>query len=828
MGLFSWRLIALRVAGVICAVMLASMATAQDAAQITSYFEALRERGLYGVAERYGLDRRAELPEESAESIQLSVELSRTFAEHAARAATADEQAFLRQRADEVLSDYRGDERLPRIEAVAVERAYRAIDKAELARWMWTADPDDGAARQTAADLLTSARALLEVWIDRAAGSFAGAAGSRTTDDLSRRELAGMVHAARLKSIDLLLQRAELAVNPADRERLVRLAEEAMKKIAGSAERGTTARLKLFAARIARLANDENQLKTLVRQLAGERQSPQLYQDAVAELARLELNQGRFESAASLLVDSKGVAAETSNRLRALHVEAVLGMAKPGTATREQLLASARAEQERVEGPWRLRNEYLLQHAANIDRYGSAAAALVQRGHREFRSGERDAAIATYREAAEAATVPAGQADLRFMAASLLVEAQRFEDALSECARVTAEATTTELAARASLLASYCLGRISAESRSDNDRRRYENSLVEHLRRFPRDETAGDAAWMLGTLAEQEGRPAGVIEADGRMPEGHPRKGESTARAVRATQGALDQLRAGGADAIDGRSAAEWAEDAQRLADRLLSAGGQDLAAARRVLNAAALLSTTPRPDFGKVLSLLDRMPSSNGPDEKGEWQQVQQDAAALRLICLTATGKFADAAATLEQLRSVSTTELLSVLRKLSITGRQLTGPARADLARLELATIQRIRLQRAELSPEDRQLLDECEAEALLVTGRFDEAARMFQAALAGNAELAPRLADALEQTGRPADLAQAREIWKQQLVKQKQGTTGWFAARLRLAKILLAQGQAEECRKLILSTRIAYRDMGGPELKRAFEDLERQAGK
>jgi tetratricopeptide (TPR) repeat protein len=207
-------------------------------------------------------------------------------------------------------------------------------------------------------------------------------------------------------------------------------------------------------------------------------------------------------------------------------------------------------------------------------------------------------------------------------------------------------------------------------------------------------------------------------------------------------------------------------------------------------------------------------------------WDRIEQDVAALRLVCLTATGKFADAAATLEQLRAVSTDELMGVLSKLSGAGKQLTGPPRLELARLELETIKRIRIQGGELSPEQRQQLAECEAEALFASGRYAEAARMFEEAASIRPELTPRLADSLMKAGQPRDLERARTLWQQHEARQKQGTRSWFEARLRLAECFVALGQSAELRKLIVSTRIVYPELGGMDLKARFDELERTA--
>ncbi len=813
---------------VVAATACPAISCAHEPDQLTSYFDGLRARELFGVAERYGLDRRSELPVEAAESVQLSVELSRTFAAHAQRVADTQERAFLEQRALEALEDYQGTEPYPRIQAVAFERIHRQIDRARSAWWDWTADPDDSDARMAAAQEFAAAHQALENWIEVTAGTLASASKIRTSGELTRRELALLLHDAKLKSIDLLLQGAELAVTANERDRLLRKSQDGIKRLTGSPERGTTAALRGFSIRQARLSGDENELRFLVRQTTTDRTPLEVRQAAIAELARFELTKGRFEAAARLLVDAKASAGTTTDELRALHVEAVLGMWRAAGGQRDDLLASAEAGHAQTVGPWRLRNESLLQDARNAGAYGAEAAALVRRGRREFRTGRRPAALATFQQAAEVATVPAGRAELRFMLASLYIESRQFESAIAESTRVTVESVTQELAARASLLTAYSWGQLAAAGANADARRQYETAIRRHLEKFPDDPTAGDASLMLGALAEAEGRLAGVVEADHAMPAEHRRAGESTSRAIRATLEALARLRDDALQEVDGRSAVEWSDDARRLAGRVTPpAGSTGVDAAENLLNAARLLAAIPAPEFREVLALLNRIsPPAGASSDAVAWERIAQDAAALRLVCLTATGAFADAAATLEQLRTVSSEDLMGVLSKLSAAGRQLSGARRVELAKLELETIHRIRLQGGGLPREQRQLLAECEAEALLATGRFEEAVRMFDEAAEGRPELTPRLADALMKTGRPQDLQRARALWQQHEAQQKQGTRTWFEARLHLAECLAALGQSAEVRKLIVSTRIVYPELGGPDLKSRFGELERNA--
>jgi hypothetical protein len=100
------------------------------------------------------------------------------------------------------------------------------------------------------------------------------------------------------------------------------------------------------------------------------------------------------------------------------------------------------------------------------------------------------------------------------------------------------------------------------------------------------------------------------------------------------------------------------------------------------------------------------------------------------------------------------------------------------------------------------------------------------MFDEAIVGKPDLAPRLAEALERSARPADLARALKVWQQQLPLRRQGTIDWFQAQLRIARLLLALDQAPECLKLIRSLRLAYADLASPDLKQAFDELEQKA--
>ncbi len=414
------------------------------------------------------------------------------------------------------------------------------------------------------------------------------------------------------------------------------------------------------------------------------------------------------------------------------------------------------------------------------------------------------------------------------MAASLLVESNQFLDARLICEQVPQGQSSPELSARASLLAAYCQGRIASGTRAPADADDFIRRLQNHVERYPSDPTAGDAANMLASFGEQSNRPALVLEADRRMPDDHPKQALLRERSVRVVLQVLANLRQSAREGFDGQSRAWWEAEAIRLADSLRSRNSADvLANAKSRMMAVRLQSLLSHPDYGSILQQLDQLPRpGSGETGSAEWDQLQEEAQALKLICLTGLGRFSEAATILEGMQNVSVKELIEVLQRLNLAGQSLAGKSRLELARLQLSAIRRIRLQGGELAPQSLQMMLECEAEALVTLGQFAEAARLYGQIVAERPQLRERYARALGQTGNRDDLVQARGVWQELESARKQGSAGWFEARAELAAVMLALGEKQEARKLLSTTSILYPDGGGDEVRARLELLRQQA--
>ena len=99
------------VAGVML-VLLSSMAAGQTRDEDETYFNGLRERRLFSLAESVCLKRLEQTDLSAAERSRFTVELSRTLAEHALHVRTVEEQSDLFDRARKAIQDLL-DEREP-------------------------------------------------------------------------------------------------------------------------------------------------------------------------------------------------------------------------------------------------------------------------------------------------------------------------------------------------------------------------------------------------------------------------------------------------------------------------------------------------------------------------------------------------------------------------------------------------------------------------------------------------------------------------------------------------------------------------------------------
>lgn len=834
-----------------CGVVLTAVPGGPSAADDSSeqYFRGLRARRLFTIAEAYCLRRLSEPDLLPAERADLTVELSRTFAEHAA-SRTGREQEELWQRARDVVADLLSrDPGNVRRELLELQAALVPAAEGELLAWQADLFPHDAGLARRAKLQLQSARDGLRAVETRLAESLrtarAPTEAERTDGALQPAERQALADEAsfRIAAAGLALARLQ----PAGIERTAALEDAdarlaALVKTRSQDERSWNARLSRIE--LARLRGEWEQARALVE--GAERlEPPAARRDRLlAERVRIDLGQERPDEALARLVDrQRGGALE--DELLSLQVETLLAARDVARTKGDgELARDLWEEAERVAaaagGSWGARTRLRLDAARDADAYGPELAALLQAARAAYQSGDADAAAEEFRRGADLARAsgkPALASELLVTRGSVLLNAGRLEPAAADFLAAAELAGAADKAAEAHLLSAFCLGRLWEERPDAARRKAYAEALASHRARFGGHASIHEAAWMQAALADHEEDWPRAIELYSQVPLDHARGALARARIAALHEQVLSRLRASGQPTgeWEQRASAELTAflDTMPLPPARLSPLEAEVALrlGRIILNQAV-------PNYGDADALLQRVIGSHdvarreaersrAPEIDPAWGPLHATAMQLRIVSLAGQGRLADATQVVEGLTAAEPQVLLSVLHGLDEIAAQIDPARRRALGELQVRAAERLRAQRGELEPGAARLLEECLARAYAVVGRPNDALAVYEPLL----EAAPRdkrllrgAAELLDGLGAPAQRERAKTYWRRLEALEKPGSVPWLEARYQVAAVTLQLGQTEECRKLIQVTRLLYPELGNAELRGRFAELER----
>lgn len=810
------------------------------------FFDGLRERRLFGLAEGHCLDRLAAdrlSPEQRAEFV---VELSRTLAEHGRFVPAGDERDGLWNRAIGVLDDLLA-ERPPPAPAIRLrlemQRAFVPAGLGEFLARQVEVQPFDAKLRDRAAGLLDDAIARLVTLEARLKGV------RPTSEGPSTLELRSAEYNVRLRLAVTRLDRAGLLerTDP-NRVGLLRTAEDAFRKLSGGdTSDPTTQRCHVFLARTWRMqGRAADAVRPLEALLSGEeRLTTPVLDEVEAERAMILLVLGRPDEAAGYLVQYGKDRGRLPGELRFLLSRALVGLwqaarqlEKPDLATNalERLQAHVAATEQEEGGYWGVRCRILLENAVAASDYGAELAHVLREADGRFHSGETAAAVDGYARAIELAT-ERDRPDLvfrfGFTRGSMLLDGGRFDEAAEQLHGVAERFPENERAARADLLAAYAQGRQYDAARTAESRIAYVDSLEAHRSRFPGSPTAGEAAWMLARLHERRLQYTDALKAYLAIPVGHDRGYAAAARAAGTFEAIVALLEQ------RNQPTDQWVRSARTQLGRVVESFPPILEPLNldqaRVAVALArwLVGSDPR-EYDKADELLERVSASWSAtsrtvdaDTQSTWRALAREAVQLRIVAMAGRGRVDDANRLVDKLAGADPETLLEVLD--GLTAVLATGDA--DLGRrigiLQLAAAAPLEERRDELAPEAVRRLDVCLAEGYLATDQTSRAVGVYERLLAANPrdpDLQRTIAVRLTDNGRPEAARVAKPIWRRLERRAKEGSDEWFGHRYRVALCALRLGEFEECRKLLGVTRALHPGLGGPEWSRRFADLER----
>ena len=229
---------------------------------IPLYFDQLRHRNLFSLAESYAMSRLAQPNLPRPRRIQLTVELSKTFAEHANNG-TEQQQQELWERARTVVEEQRTRE--PASPFDIVLNTQSAMVPAVAADWLRAECDlhpfDESLAARTRQECVTAIEQLTAVELLLSSPPRDGMNKTTNVPRPSSYELRVLLHQVRLALAQTRRNRAELfPLN--SRERILELveAEQWARKITGNADEPVASRAKLLLATCARLKGEKGGL----------------------------------------------------------------------------------------------------------------------------------------------------------------------------------------------------------------------------------------------------------------------------------------------------------------------------------------------------------------------------------------------------------------------------------------------------------------------------------------------------------------------------------------------------------------------------------------
>lgn len=821
----------------------ASSSPLPAAEDLSRYFQQLRQRGLFVVAEHYAVSRLADTRLAPDRRTDLVVELSRTLAEHA-EYANPQQRDELWERALHVVQDELTRKPL-RAELLTAQAAFLAATRARALRWEVTVAPEDGPLRARWQTSLTTALQLVEALCESLEATLKST--RRGEGQLLLHEVRQLLLAARCDQGELLRDWAALR-NSDDPERasdLVDAATAFQRGQAGTVDARIAARCQLGLADCTRLQRDFDRARKLCDDI--EKKHPELPPDLRDALdacrVRIWLDEGRPLQGAEYLLRVRQARHVLSGELWLVQLESLLILRdvarQKGNAPlvqnleEEAQLALARVA-EQAGGSWTRLCHLLWDRDRSQQTYGPELDRLMRTARADYLGGRLQPALVSYR-AAHAASVAAQlnelAHELQYTLGSILLEHGDFAAAATEFQQLAGVQPAHERTASAHLLAAYSLGRLYDAQRTQSRRTAYASALEQHLMKFAADATADDARFMLAQLEEQRLQASKALPLYLAIAPGHARYISATLGAARCQEQILRRLQLLERESVSFHTAAVN-ELRRRITPWLESGDPWTADQAEVVLRLVELQLHQAAVDYGTLTQLLDqfdraRKAQENGGDETARWQALEDRALPLRMLALAGTGRSLDSRALLSSPALHEPARAYAVVQGLDRLTQSSSTPHFVDLIDLLLSVVERLTPQRDQLAAGDRIAFDLIATRAYLTAGRTAaglQIAKALQQQFAKDPARLEELARIVADSSERATLTLTLELWQHVERQTQAGSPAWLQARLGGIDAHRRLGDVAKARQLLNVTKLLYPQITDPALQQQLLSLDR----
>ncbi len=845
-----WRRCLACAAGVIACFWLTSGAVGGE--PLGRFFDQLRSRHLFGLAERYCLEKLARTDLPAAQRIDFAYELSRTFVQHALVAAD-DQQAELWDRSVKILEQTAQQvgthERKLLLE---LQEGFVPCARGHALRWQVELSPDDAATRRQAIQFLASGierltrlDAELKVRLKKPPPKNVG-----PQDKFVPAEIRGLMLMTDYELGQAYFDTANLMTSDnADRLSTIQEAERWL-GVALNADRSGEVGLtsQVLLAGCARLRIEASRAVRLLDDVDSAAPNAAIHDQVLAERARVFLMQKNPVEAADLLTKALKSRSNPPGELVSLRIQVLIELWQAAEGNQAGELAAElrttidqQLERARVTNPgyWATYCESLVTQARESRTLGTDLSDRLRKARALYSAKQIPAAIEAFAAASQAAK-EAGREDvaldMAYTKGSIEIESSRFKEAVQTFDQLVAQHPKNPRTPDAHFLAAYALGQIYAASATKPNREAYTAKLEAQRRDYPNHPTSGEATWLLAQLEEKRLQNSAAIRLYQQIPATHPRGPVAAAASARCYDRLLQRLRE------LKLPTKEWEQEAVERLTQLLPAN-QSLPLtedqAVLVLHLSNIVLQSSNPDFEATDRWLEWVTRSappmttTKPRRSGtpaapttHWQEFSRAAAKLRVVSLAGQGKFPEAEKTLTGVAASSPSELLSIIDGLSKLVAQAQDKPQHNLGELQLRAALNLKTQRAQLDPVDQQRLDRCVAEAYVAAGRYEQALDPFRELLKArpqDPDLMTSFALLLMKFGQRGRTEEAQQLWKRLEGQHKSGSRGWFDARYQFIRCELDLGNPDKALKLIGVTKVLFPQLGGPETQQRFQTLQ-----
>lgn len=694
----------------------------------TRYFEQLRSRGLFTLAESLCRRRLQADALPAAERLQVSIELARTFAAHARSQSESDERRELWNAAKVTLNVARDatTETEQRVE-LAVQDSIISCDQAEFDGLLAELNPYDQRQQTDVAALRDRVLRQLEQ-LETALQEL-----------LSRPSASKPLTLARYRALQkgVLYQSGELLIaqgrafgrGTPERSAAFLQAEQKLKRVASTTTDDRIVWLsQVSLARLMRLKLETDRAAALLAAIERDEPPPDILDEVVAERVELYATTKREPDAADLLRTYRRQQPQFPSRLAFLAVRTWLDLSRAALVSRHaELAAELQVEARRaiehepslVAGYWAHRARLHWDQCEESERLGDRLAALLQEARGRYAAGETTDALTAFGRAFDEA-VEQDSKELSFeiglTLARLQLEQRQVDEALRLLERLLKLHAEHKRVAELDLLRAICVGRRFQTNPTKPLREAYEAALAEHVERYAASPTSADAAWMAAQLKEKLSQFEAALRFYAHIPAEHARETEALAAVARCYRRLSEHSRSGANRAEQQR---DWSREAlpklTPFAEQLVEKSELSEPHIEFLSQTAFMAVTNPEylPESGRWTKRLSQWLAAAADDE-GQVKLVAQyrkSILSLKVLLVCRQSSAIESRRVVEELKAVPTTDRMSLLKSLEAAVQHLSQAERRALATIMIGA-----LEHAALDAPQPSLMTQVEIERLL----------------------------------------------------------------------------------------------------------------